>query len=155
MRIVSTARSSSAAEAQFLFDLANDKVVRAAGFHREPIPWKDHLRWLRHHGANPDSRLFMIERPEHGFAGLIRFHARDQGAWEIGISIDRESRGTGVARLALPEAMEQLEGEVNVHQWLATIRPGNEASEKLFRALGFAMAERGDDRKTWERLPIS
>lgn len=141
------------ADARFLFELANDPIVRGAGFHPDPIPWDRHLSWLRHHCEASESRLFLIELPEEGQAGLLRFHQREPGTWEVGISIHRMHRCRKLAGKALDIGMRQLEAEGLVKRWLARIRHGNDASMRLFEAHGFEILTYEDGHTVWIRMP--
>lgn len=123
-------------DAIFLYDLANDPTVRAAGLHPEPIKWDPHVVWLNAQAANPDTRLFVFESVQEGPVGQVRFHRHPGDIWEIGVSIRESHRGRGLA-VAAVELGQQAMRKQAVSRWRARVRPENVRSGRLFERLGF------------------
>lgn len=142
-------QTASADDARFLFSLANDPTVRAAGYHPAAIPWENHLAWVNRHANHPGSRLWFIVHRNGESAGFIRFHLQPGGAWEIGISIHESFRGGGIAKSALKLAMARHTRESGEVDWIATIRPSNASSQNLFQALGFRVSLATGERSEW------
>jgi UDP-2,4-diacetamido-2,4,6-trideoxy-beta-L-altropyranose hydrolase len=139
----------AAADARFLFDLANEPSVRSAGRHTQPVIWDEHLAWLRHHCNTPRSALMIIETLEDGPVGQIRFHEQAEGVWEVGVSIQSCHRKTGCASTSLSLAILELSAKVNVTILIARIRNENQASQRLFARLGFTRDSEANGFETW------
>lgn len=139
----------AAADARFLFDLANEPSVRSAGRHTQAITWDEHLAWLRHHCNTPQSSLMIIETLEDGPVGQIRFHEQAEGVWEVGVSIQSCHRKTGWASTALSLAILELSTKVTVDSLLARIRSENQASQRLFAKLGFVRDSESEGIEAW------
>lgn len=137
------------ADAEFLFDLANEPSVRSAGQHTQPIKWDEHFAWLRHHCNTPQSSLMIVETLEDGPVGQIRFHEQTEGVWEVGISIQSSHRKTGWASTALSLAILELSAKMTVNSLLARIRSENHASLRLFARLGFTRASEDGGFERW------
>jgi UDP-2,4-diacetamido-2,4,6-trideoxy-beta-L-altropyranose hydrolase len=136
-------------DAQFLFNLANHETVRAVGRYPQEIQWDEHLAWLQRHCKSSQSRLMIIETVDRGPAGQIRFHEKEPGVWETGVSIHPDFRKARLAHMSLSIAMRLLEKECRVGRWLAEIKTDNLASQRLFAKLGFIHSGWQGDLQTW------
>jgi RimJ/RimL family protein N-acetyltransferase len=81
--------------------------------------------------ADPDGARRLI--------GTIGFHGApdDQGRLEVGYRIEPEYRRRGYTREAVHGMLDWAATEHGVHRFIASVRPDNEASLGLVRALGF------------------
>lgn len=136
-------------DADYLFDLANERDIRNAGFHTEAIQRDEHIAWLERHTSSSASALFAIIRGCHEACGLVRFHLKDKHQWEIGISLFPYARGSGIAVVALALAMREMRAHHKVASWLASVRPENSSSQKLFASLGFLRTVSTGIQESW------
>lgn len=84
-----------------------------------------------------------------GKSGVVRFDRRNRRQWEVSITIAPEVRGGGYGKLLLAAALSYFHDRCPECTLLARIKSCNEASLRLFGALGFATeqdsAPRGSD----------
>jgi len=137
-------RDAGAGDEQLLLEWANDPVVRANAFQQQVVRPEDHTRWLAGRLARPqDCRIFILEAPNGIPVGQVRFERRT-GAWEIGYSVAAEFRGFGLASRLLQVAVDALPAdELPV---LGRVKPGNQASARVFRRLAFEESSTADER---------
>lgn len=136
-------------EARFLHELANEPSVRSAGYHTEMIAWPEHLAWLQRHAASPASFLWLVHSRDDARAGLVRFHRHSDNVWEAGISIAPKHRGGGLAADALRLGILALRKIFPDAIILATIRPENIPSRRLFESLCFSLNDSTADKSEW------
>jgi UDP-2,4-diacetamido-2,4,6-trideoxy-beta-L-altropyranose hydrolase len=129
-------RRATMADARLLWRWASDPDTRSASFNPEPIPYPDHMRWLRHRLADR-SCLLLIGGNGAGPVGQVRFDSREADA-EVSISVAPEHRGT-VGGLLLESAVRRF------HRWLpqasliARVKIDNGPSRRLFERAGFRL----------------
>jgi len=130
-------RRAHADDCALVFDWGNDPTTRAMSFSTAAIDWAEHQSWFHTRLADTDG-LFFIGEVEGAPVGVVRF-VRDGDADAATISInvapDQRGRGYGTAlvRAGLYQVIEkQFAGAVD-----ALVKPGNEASLRLFSGVGF------------------
>ena len=126
-------------DAEALHRWRNDDAVRAASFNGDPIPYGDHCRWLA--GAlESDRHIILIGSTTDARAvGLVRYTLADSDA-EISIVVDPEiqRRGVGGELIEAGEAyLRAIHPELT--RLRAAIKPGNQASLRLFTRAGFVL----------------
>lgn len=105
----------------------------------DPIPWSDHIDWLRNAIAREDVLLLIGER-EGEPIGVIRFELRgDTALVSVNVGPDVRGRGLGrqLVRLGTRRAVERWAAPVD-----AIIRPGNTASIRTFETAGYQFEDR-------------
>ncbi len=133
-----TLRPATEADADLLLAWANDPVVRAAGFHPDPITSAEHRAWLAGQLSSPDTLLFIGDAGSRP-VGMIRLHRAGSGAVEVSISIAAAERGRGTGRRLLHAALTAGRALADPPEsFVARIRPDNATSLALFRGAGFA-----------------
>lgn len=125
------ARVATVSDAQFLFEWRNDPASRRASRSHDPVPWPNHLVWLRRVVADEDRHLLVIEQAGEPIA-TVRWDRNGANSWEASITIAPAARGRGMSRAVLAAGEEWLVSDVPV-QLLATIHISNIASQRLFR----------------------
>jgi RimJ/RimL family protein N-acetyltransferase len=137
-------RPATMSDAELLLEWRNDPKTREASFQQGPIGLEEHREWLAARLDDPDCALFVIElegRP----AGSVRLDGEGDEEAEIHVVVAPESRGGGLASMALDLASEQA-GELLGVRWVrARVKSGNEASLRAFRSAGFEPVTEGDD----------
>ena len=129
-------RRVTIADARLLWNWANDPETRAASFTPEPIPYSDHLRWLRDRLADR-SCLLLIGWNGAGPLGQVRFDNRD-GEAEVSVSVAPEHRGT-VGGILLESAIGRFRRTGPRTTILARVKTDNQPSRRLFERAGFRL----------------
>ena len=121
---------------ELYFRWANEAEVRGNSLCSNAIDWTAHCQWLDEQLASPDVHLMVGMRDEKPI-GQIRFNWTQNRAWNVGFSVARESRGTGVGKelLRLGTAWMAHRG---LSPWVATVKQGNPASAGCFKRSGWA-----------------
>jgi UDP-2,4-diacetamido-2,4,6-trideoxy-beta-L-altropyranose hydrolase len=125
-----------------VLEWANDPVVRAASFHPDPIPVREHEVWFARM-IRDEQTLFLIavdgdDRP----AGQVRFAIKDRTA-EVHYSISREFRGRGMGVHLLEAGLRTLVNRRAVQRVYGAVKVDNLPSIRSFEGAGFS--RRGSD----------
>lgn len=124
-------------EAADLLAWRNDAVTRAQSRHGDEIGWDDHCRWLARVTDDPDC-LFLIGRVDGVRCGFVRFNRTAAAdCWEVSIALAPSWREQGIGGRLLRAGIDALRAGNPGARVLAAVRPGNQASEALFRRSGF------------------
>jgi UDP-2,4-diacetamido-2,4,6-trideoxy-beta-L-altropyranose hydrolase len=135
-----TLRPATKRDDRILFKWANDPTVRAASFSTAPIPWPEHLAWLRDRLADPKSRIYIADLAGQPI-GAARFALEGPRA-VISVSLDAEARGQGLGERLIALASHRLLAETDVTGIDAWVRSANTASIRAFLAAGYAQRAR-------------
>jgi UDP-2,4-diacetamido-2,4,6-trideoxy-beta-L-altropyranose hydrolase len=131
-------RRATIADVRLLWGWANDPETRAASLQPAPIPYPDHVRWLRDQLADR-SCLLLIGENGVGPLGQVRFDCRENEA-EVSISVAPEHRGT-VGRLLLETGVRRFRQRSPQTTLLARVKIDNEASRHMFERAGFKLVD--------------
>lgn len=95
---------------------------------------EEHARWFANRISRVPGDPFYILMSEGTAAGFVRLDpAPAQGTWEVSILITRAARGRGLGRVALG-LLRLAHPERKI---VATVHPGNAASQRLFESAGY------------------
>jgi len=114
----------------------NDPHVRAMSRNSDVLKEADHLAWYEQALHSVDM-ILLIGEQESRKVGMVRFDQRGTFLWEANILLEIGSRGKGVSRLLLGKALAFFYERHAHASVVASIKPENEASLRLFRSLGF------------------
>ncbi|MBI2636138.1 UDP-2,4-diacetamido-2,4,6-trideoxy-beta-L-altropyranose hydrolase [Candidatus Peregrinibacteria bacterium] len=132
-----TVRDATMNDARMLFDWANDPFIRSSSFSPEPIPWKNHLEWMKRKLADGRCRIYVGIAGNRAI-GQIRFDVRDDGDAEIDVHLSPAERGKGYGTRLIMEGVKRFFGKTSsggtVH---ALVKTGNAASRNAFVKAGF------------------
>ncbi len=131
-------RKATAADAEDLFNLANEDTVRQNSFSQGKIKWEEHTRWLDEKLGNGNC-LFLIVDYLGKFASQVRFDVIPlQSEAVINISLCKSIRGLGLSAFIINKAIKEfLEVRSDVRLIKAYVKDGNIASAKTFGKAGF------------------
>jgi UDP-2,4-diacetamido-2,4,6-trideoxy-beta-L-altropyranose hydrolase len=135
-------RKATLADAEDLFNLANEDTVRLNSFSQGKIEWAAHTRWLDEKLSNSDC-LFLVVECSDGFAGQVRFDVTPlEGEAVINISLCRGIRGLSLSSFIINRSIEELlKVRRDVRLVKAYVKNGNIASVKAFERAGFRFLE--------------
>lgn len=124
-------------DASLVFNLSNDRLVRANSINTEPIKWGDHLDWFSGKLLDDNCMFLLAFTVNDLFIGQVRFDIKGYFA-EINISIDKDFRGKKYsALLILTSTYKIFHEKPNVGFVNAIIRPQNVPSIKAFVKAGY------------------
>jgi UDP-2,4-diacetamido-2,4,6-trideoxy-beta-L-altropyranose hydrolase len=130
-------RTVIAKDASMIFNLSNDRLVRANSIQQESINWGNHLDWFSGKLLDDDCYFLVAFTTTDQFIGQIRFEIKGYYA-EINISIDKDFRGKDLAKSLIFNASYRcFHLKPNVGHILAFIRPQNTPSIKAFSKAGY------------------
>ena len=134
-------RRATMADARLLWTWANDPVTRAVSLDPDPIPYPDHVEWLRARLADR-ACLLLIGENGRGPVGQVRFDAGEDGA-VVSISVAPERRGTA-GGLLLASATRRFLARSPQTPLLAQVKTGNAASRAMFEHAGYRLVGDND-----------
>ncbi len=131
-------RIANLSDKEFVFDLANDPIVRQTSFSSEPITWKEHCKWF-------DSQLkqknpFYIVEYGNAPCGYVRFQESndDQTNLIITVAISPVVRNKGLGFFAVKESCAKVLMLSKINTITALVKRGNIASINLFKRACFS-----------------
>lgn len=131
---------------------ANEPAVRRNSFHPQPIVREVHQRWFYERLRNMDNCQIYIGESEGGLpVGQVRFD-RQEGGWEIDLSLAVEARGVGLGKRLLEAAMLELRKNQAGVQVFGRVKPENTRSCRIFEELGFRRRGGGGYFSHYQRL---
>ena len=132
-------RPVTAADARRLWELRNEEAVRQVSFRTEPIPFDEHQRWLAARLADAAAPMFMVDAPDAGAVGYVRFDAAGTEL-HVSVALAPEARGRGLGPAALRAAMRALRARGLRQPVVALVRSDNPRSVGAFLRAGFVPA---------------
>ena len=124
-----------------IWKLANDRVVREASFHQEPISLTSHKQWFLGKIRDPHCRIYVAVDSEDRIAGQVRFDIRGEDA-EIDISLAQRFRGSGYGPVLLEKALSLFIRENRIRRIHARVKEVNQPSMRTFEMVGFIQTGR-------------
>jgi len=117
-----------------LFNWSNDSLVRQQSFNPNRISLEEHKNWFFNKLKDTKYLILIAEINNEAF-GVVRFEINNEDAI-IGISIDKNYRGKGLAGKLLKQASNYF---INVYHKpvLAYIKKENILSIKSFKKAGY------------------
>lgn len=137
-------RPADAGDSRSLFDWRNDPMTRAASVSTDEVAWSDHETWLAKTLGSRDHAIYIAELSGVP-VGVVRFDSRAERT-DVSISLSPLFRGRGLGPDVLAAAIAEYDAATTMPLPLsATIRTENNASIRLFSALGFVEVRRDGD----------
>ena len=131
---------------------ANDTTVRSRAIATDPIPWRHHRAWFDRCSTSEHTLMSVLEADGLPI-GQIRFDIENRQA-TIDFSLDGSVRGRGFAKELVRMGVSRLRQRrsEDVDDLVAVVRKSNEASLRVFRALGFNDSAAVEDDRGLLRL---
>ncbi len=135
-----TLRPGGPKDCELYYTWANDPQVRQNSFSSDLISWEEHQSWFAAKISSSQSMLFVAEvdwKP----VGQLRIDL-DSGIGEISISIAKDFRGNGLAKLILQrgETLVRKSCEekcIACRMLCGRVKPDNIACRRAFVASGY------------------
>lgn len=136
-------RTASAADAELLWQWANDPDTRRWSFDSTPIPWETHVAWLDSRLADPTTRIYIFSAGGASRAA-VRYEAGGGAVGVVSIVVDPGERGRGWGTRAIRMTCRQAALELELRRVDAFIMLTNTASIVAFERAGFVRASSDD-----------
>lgn len=131
-----------------VYELSNQKAVRANSFNSAKIELADHLKWFKNKLADPNTLMFKLTS-DGLFAGQMRLVLEGSDA-TISLSVDENFQGRGFGSALVGFAIDYLKkNKPKIGQIIAEIKPSNPSSIGLFKKLAFKEFSSGEDVLTF------
>ncbi len=123
-------------DCQRLWEWANDPSVRAVSFSPEPIPWEQHVEWLKGRLHNPHCLLFIAVNSDDVPIGQVRYDLEKDEA-TVSITLDRRFRGQGYGSALIRLSAQKVFHTTATTVLHAYVKRGNGASVCAFEKAGY------------------
>ncbi|PJJ10930.1 RimJ/RimL family protein N-acetyltransferase [Flavobacterium sp. 1] len=132
-----TFRKATLADTKVYFDWANDSSVREQSYNTNTIDFESHKKWFESKVEDDSCMLLLFQNEEKLNIGQIRIQKENENQALIGISIEAEHRGKGLAKEMLLLASDFfLENNIG-YLINAYIKEQNISSKQAFEKAGF------------------
>ena len=137
------ARSATMDDAALLWEWANEEVVRGNSFSPKPIPFPDHVNWLRRR-LGCGKCLILVLETDGVPIGQVRYDKVANDTAEIDMSVAPAYRGYGYGRRALTLTREHAIERLGVVRVRGTVLETNTSSIATFVKAGFEESQPAD-----------
>lgn len=129
-------RKAKLSDLDLYFEWTNDPATRSNSFNTQEVDYQEHTEWFSRKVEDKKALLLVFENEENIPVGQIRIEQKTEENI-IGISIDKNFRGLGLAVPMLTIACEVFFTEFQAKNIHAYIKKTNLASLNSFRKAGF------------------
>jgi UDP-2,4-diacetamido-2,4,6-trideoxy-beta-L-altropyranose hydrolase len=124
-------------DAELVFSLSNDPIVRKNSINQSEIKWEEHLHWFGKCLQNENCLFYLFFTEDKKFIGQVRFNIELDEAI-VSISVSKDFRGKGFSSKMLNLSCSELFGErPRVDIIKAFIKIENHSSIGGFEKAGF------------------
>ncbi len=116
---------------ELIFNWANEKMTRENSFNPQPIDFETHAIWFDKKIKDKNVRYFIGEISAQP-VGLVRFDKEDEKSALVGILIDKNFRGKGLATILLQKACAEYFKTTHQQTIIAQIKESNTISIRSF-----------------------
>jgi RimJ/RimL family protein N-acetyltransferase len=133
-------RKAKLSDLNLYFEWTNDPATRSNSFNTQEIDYQGHTNWFSRKIDDKKALLLVFENEKNIPVGQIRIEQKtDENI--VGISIDKNFRGLGLAVPMLTSACEAFFTEFQAKNIHAYIKKTNLASLNSFKKAGFEVIE--------------
>ncbi len=129
-------RKTKLSDLDLYFKWTNDPATRSNSFNTQKVDYQEHTEWFSRKTEDKKALLLVFENEENIPVVQIRIEQKTEENI-IGISIDKNFRGLGLAVPMLKSACEVFFTEFQAKNIHAYIKKTNLASLNSFRKAGF------------------
>ena len=144
-------RLAEPGDSRRLWEWRNDALTRAVSSDQTPVPWADHEAWFARVLLDESRDIVIAVDSESTPIGMVRFDADEGPMATVSINLAPESRGKGLGREVLHEAIDWFRLHRPPAVLVAVVRSENVASRKLFAGEGFAIESESEGFLTLSR----
>ena len=129
-------RAADKGDCDDIYVWRRDFVSRAMFFNSKIPSYEEHIHWFNSSLNNPDRKLYIGEIA-YTKIGVCRFDRNAKsGVFEVSINMNPNCRGRGYGKCLLASSIRAVDKNSKT-EFLAKIKPKNQASLKIFKTLGF------------------
>lgn len=133
-------RKAKLSDLNLYFEWTNDPATRSNSFNTQEIDYQGHTNWFSRKIDDKKALLLVFENEKNIPVGQIRIEQKtDENI--VGISIDKNFRGLGLAVPMLTSACEAFFTKFQAKNIHAYIKKTNLASLNSFKKAGFEVIE--------------
>jgi RimJ/RimL family protein N-acetyltransferase len=136
MAFMLSLRPATLKDAGRMFAWRNDPETRKQSQTEYELSMENHLEWLATSLAMPGRKLYIAEH-EGAAVGTVRSDTGEDGTVELSWTVAPEERRKGFGKMMVMQFVKEMHPGA---KFLASIRKGNIASEKIAQALGLHAA---------------
>jgi UDP-2,4-diacetamido-2,4,6-trideoxy-beta-L-altropyranose hydrolase len=137
-----TFRNANLDDAEQLLAWRNDPEVRSVLFDTDQVSLATYQTWLGRKLDKDDCCLWIAETSKGQPIGQVRLDFDSSQQASICLSLDHTRRAKGLGRAIIEKACELgFEENPQLDSIVAQITPGNVASERAFRSVGFVQTQ--------------
>lgn len=137
-----TFREAKLEDASKLLSWRNDPEVRSVSFHSDVMDEESFRIWFEEQLENKNSRLWIAQSQRGVPIGKVHVNFDDPRQAAIELTLDHARRGKGLGRTIIEQICQMTFDESPlVESVIARISPGNVASERAFRSVGFVQTQ--------------
>lgn len=129
-------RKAKISDLDLYFEWTNDPATRSNSFNTQEVDYQEHTNWFSRKVEDKNALLLVFENEENIPVAQIRIEQKTNENI-IGISIDKNFRGLGLALPMLSNACEAFFTEFQAKNIHAYIKKTNLASLNSFKKAGF------------------
>lgn len=133
-------RKARPADAEDIWELANDPAVRVQSFSTDPIAWQTHQRWFAARLGSPCCHYFLAVDADDNMVGQVRFDDATEMV-VINVSVAGPWRSCGIGTALISSAVDRLFAQTRIREVHALIKCDNQPSIRAFEKAGFHRAE--------------
>lgn len=135
-------REATLADAELLRSWRNDPEVRSVSFDSDVMSAGTFRTWLQRMLDRQNSELWIAESRNGQPIGKVQFDFENPQQAVIELTLDHTRRGKGLGRAIIEKACKlAFEEHPSMDSVIARISPGNVASERAFRSVGFVQTQ--------------
>lgn len=122
-------------DAELLFHWRNDTLTRAASRQKEPIPFEEHISWLKATLTNPKRQLYLAFEGKEA-VGTCRADRDDNGIYELSWTVAPSARGRRIGKRMMSLLASHIDGPL-----FAEVRQDNPASIAIAKHIGMELTD--------------
>lgn len=126
-------RKAKLDDMNIIYELRNDELVRHNSINQDKISYDTHKEWFVKTIDNENVKFYLAFSDNDEFIGAVRLVLKEDGFYEVSISISSDFRGKGFSSLVLEKAIKIS----SATKLVAYIFGKNLISKKLFIKLDF------------------
>ena len=143
-------RTALVSDSQDILNWRNDKISREMSFNNNIITPDKHKAWFLNSLKNPAITMYVGEEKNYKI-GICRFDIHNDYAFtEVSININPLVRGKGYAKKFLQFSINTY-FKKKKNKLIAQTKKKNLASIKIFKAAGFYLASKSEDKLILKR----